>query len=453
VPITPPGQVIVVGAGASGLVAAGRAAESGAAVLVLEKTDRPGKKILISGQTRCNLTNARELADFVAMYGANGRFLYKAFKSYFREELLAFLETYGVQTKTQDDGRVFPASDDARDVVRALERYLTDSGARLQTRVPVTGILVDARRVVGVQTSSGRHPASAVILATGGASYPATGSAGDGYRMAAAVGHSIVKLRPALVPLAVFEAELARSMQGVALSGVRVTAYQCAANEIRPSMSPAREFGRGIAGNPLRAPVIESRVGDIMMTHFGVSGPAILQMSLAVVDALEHGPVSLSIDLRPALSDDELSRDLQGEFDRHGKRSYSSILDGMLPRKLGDALVRMTGIPPDRQGHQITAKERQSLADLLKSLRFNVKGPLPLAQAMVTAGGVSLDEVDPGTMGSRLVAGLYLCGEVIDIDAETGGYNLQAAFSTGYVAGQSAAAFAAGKDPSAFTAR
>ncbi len=452
-PDMPARQVIVIGAGASGLMAAGRAAESGAAVLLLEKTERSGKKILISGKTRCNLTNARELGEFVAMYGPNGRFLYKAFKSYFREELMAFLSKYGVETKTEDDGRVFPASDDARDVVRALERYLADGGARLQTRVPVTRILVDAGRVIGVETSSGRHLAAAVVLATGGASYPATGSTGDGYRIAAAVGHSIVKLRPALVPLAVFEAERARSLQGVALSGVRVMAYQCAANEIRPSMSPAREFGRGMGGKPPRTPAFESRIGDIMMTHFGVGGPAILQMSLAVVDALGHGPVSLSVDLRPALSHDELRRELQREFDRHGKRSYSSILDGLLPRKLGNAFVQMTGIPPDRQGHQITAEERESLVDLLKSLRFNVKGPLPLAQAMVTAGGVSLDEIDPGTMGSRLVAGLYLCGEVIDIDAETGGYNLQAAFSTGYVAGESAAAFATGRDPGAFTAR
>ena len=448
----PTRQVIVIGAGASGLMAAGRAAESGATVLLLEKTERPGKKILISGKTRCNLTNARESGDFVAMYGPNGRFLYKAFKKSFREELLAFLEGYGVETRTEDDGRVFPASDDARDVVRALEHYVADNGARLQTGVSVTGILVDAGRVVGVDTPSGRHLAAAVVLATGGASYPATGSTGDGYRMAAALGHSIVKLRPALVPLAVLEAELARSMQGVALSGVRVTAYQCAANEIRPSTSPPRESGRGIGGRP-RAPAIETRVGDIMMTHFGVGGPATLQMSLAVVDALDRGPVSLSIDLKPGLSREELRRELQREFDRHGKRSYSSILDGLLPRKLGNAFVQMTGIPPDKQGHEITAEERESLVDLLKSLRFNVRGPLSLAEAMVTAGGVSLDEIDPGTMGSRLVAGLYLCGEVIDIDAETGGYNLQAAFSTGYVAGQSAAAFAAGRNPGAFTGR
>ena len=437
-------QVIVIGAGASGMMAAGRAAELGANVLLLEKTERPGKKILISGKTRCNLTNTRELDDFIAMYGSNGRFLYSVFKHYFRDDLLAFLRRYGVETKTERGGRIFPASDDARDIVKAFEHYLADNGVQMQTRVQVTDILVDKGRVVGVQTKPKTYPAAAVILATGGASYPGTGSTGDGYRMAAAVGHTITKLRPALVPLVVFETERAKSMQGVSLRNVRLTAYQCAADEINPSMTPARDSGRGIMGKHPRLPIIESRMGEMMMTHFGIGGPITLQMSLAIVDALEHGPVSVSIDLKPALSGEELRKRLQRDFDRYSQRSYRNILKGLLPQKLVEPFVEMTGIPPDKRGHQIAAEERERLLSLLKSLCFNIKAPLPLAAAMVTAGGVSLKEIDPRTMASRLVAGLYFCGEVMDIDAETGGYNLQAAFSTGYVAGENAATFVTG---------
>ncbi len=434
-------RVIVVGGGASGMMAAGRAAESGANVLLLEKTERVGKKILISGKTRCNLTNIKESDDFIAMYGSNGRFLYSAFNHYFRDDLLAFLRRHGVETKTERGGRIFPVSDDARDVVRALEHYLVDNGAQTQTCAQVTNILVAKGCVVGVQTKLKTYPTAAVILSTGGVSFPVTGSTGDGYRMAAAVGHTVTRLRPALVPLVVFESEHAMSMQGVSLHNVRLTAYQCAADEIDPSMTQSRDSGRGIMGKRPHLPIIESRMGEMMMTHFGIGGPITLQMSLAIVDALEHGPVSVSIDLKPALGDKELGKRLQRDFDRYSKRSYRHILKGLLPQKLIEPFVEMTGIPPDKRGHQIVAWERELLLRLLKSLRFNIKAPLPMAAAMVTAGGVSLKEIDPHTMASRFVTGLYFCGEVMDIDAETGGYNLQAAFSTGYAAGENAATF------------
>jgi len=437
-------QVIVIGAGASGMMASGRAAELGANVLLLEKTERSGKKILISGKTRCNLTNSKEQDDFITMYGLNGRFLYSVFKHYFRVDLLAFLRRYGMETKTERGGRIFPASDDARGVVKAFEYYLADNGVQIKTRVQVTDILVNKGQVVGVRTESKTYPAAAVIMSTGGASFPGTGSTGDGYRIAAAVGHNIAKLRPALVPLVVFETERAKSMQGVSLRNVRLTAYQCASDEINLAMAPARDSGRGIMGRRPRPPIIESRMGEMMMTHFGIGGPITLQMSLAIVDALEHGPVSISIDLKPALSGKELRQRLQRDFDRYSQRSYRNILKGLLPQKLIEPFVEMTTIPPDKRGHQITAEERERLLSLLKSLRFNIKAPLPMASAMVTAGGVSLKEIDPRTMASRLVAGLYFSGEVMDIDAETGGYNLQAAFSTGYVAGENAAKFVRG---------
>jgi len=437
-------RVIVVGGGASGMMAAGRAGELGADVLLFEKTDSPGKKILISGKTRCNLTNTKELGDFIAQFGDNGRFLYSAFHRFFRDDLLSFLERYGVATKTERGGRVFPASDDARDVVGALERYLRQSGVELRSGARVSEILVDKGQVNGVRTEQGVYVAGAVILATGGASYPETGSTGDGYCMAEAVGHMIVKLRPALVPLVVAEVERAKSMQGVSLRNVRLTAFQCRGEEIDPSLTPRSDVGRGIRGKRPRFPVIESRLGEMMLTHFGIGGPITLRMSLAIVDALEKGPVSVSIDLKPALDVKQLRQRLQRDFDVHSKRSFRNILKGLLPQKMVGPFVEMTGILPDKTSSQITAEERERLLSLLKSLRFNIKSPLPLSSAMVTAGGVSLKEIDPRTMASRRVRGLYFCGEVIDLDADTGGFNLQAAFSTGYVAGESAAAFVKG---------
>jgi len=377
------------------------------------------------------------------MYGSNGRFLRNIFHRYFRDDLLAFLRRYGVETKIEPDGRIFPASDDARDVVKAFKQYLADHKVQMQTGVRATGIQVDRGRVTGVQTEQGAYPAAAIILASGGASYPSTGSTGDGYRMAEAVGHTITRLRPALVPLVVQEIQLARSMQGVSLRNVRLTAFQCRADEIDSSLTPTRDMGRGTGHEKAPWPIIESHRGEMMMTHFGISGPITLQMSLAIVDALDKGPVSVSIDLQPDLSEKQLHQLLRQDFEIHGKRSFKRIISDLLPPKMVEPFVDMTGITSDKAVNQISAEERRSIVSLLKSLRFNIKSPLPIASAMVTAGGVSLKEIDPRTMASRLVSGLYFCGEVLDLDADTGGYNLQAAFSTGYVAGEEAAAFVA----------
>jgi len=437
----PDKRIIVVGAGASGMMAAGRAAEMGIEVLLLEKMPRPGKKILISGKTRCNLTNKRDLDDFISMYGPNGRFLYRTFHRYFRDDLLMFLKRHGIETKAERGGRIFPISDDAVDVVRALQSYMSQHGVQMHTGIRVTGIQVDQGQMTGVQTEQGIYPATAVILATGGASFPGTGSTGDGYRMAESFGHTIIKLRPSLVPLVVQEVKRAQSMQGISLRNVRLTAYQCRAEEINSLRKPTSDCGRGTGREQPRKPIIESRMGEMIITHFGIGGPVTLQMSLAIVDALQKGPVSVSIDLKPALTEKQLNLRLQRDLDRYGKRGYRRILTGLLPRKMVEPFIEMSDIPGDKRGNQINAEERNRLTSLLKSLCFNIKGPLPLTSAMVTAGGISLKEIDPRTMASLLIEGLYFCGEVMDLDADTGGYNLQAAFSTGYVAGEQAAAF------------
>ncbi len=431
-------RIVVIGAGAGGMMAACRAAELGAEVLLLEKTDSPGKKILISGKSRCNLTNVKPLDDFISMYGPNGRFLYGAFNKFFRDDLLAFLKRRGVETKTERGGRIFPASDDAREVLGAFRRCMTERRVHLQTGAGVRQILIQNGRVTGVRTSLEAYPTSAVILATGGASFPATGSTGDGYRLASELGHTIVPLRPALVPLVVKEVERAKSMQGVSLKNVRLTAFRCSADEINFSPVPTFDCGRGIAGKRPHKSVIESRQGEMMFTHFGIGGPVTLLMSLAVADALKEGPVSVSLDLKPALTDKQLRNRIRRGLEDHSKRSYRNILKGLLPLKMIDPVIEMSGIPAEKLGHEITATDRDRLVSLLKSIRFNIERPLPLSSAMVTAGGVSLKEINPKTMESKLIRGLYLCGEVMDIDGDTGGYNLQAAFSTGYVAGEAA---------------
>ncbi len=432
-------QVVVAGAGASGLVAAGRAAEMGASVLLLEKTNRPANKLLLTGNGRGNLTNTADLADFMGAYGPNGRFLHGAFSRFFRDQLLDLIGRYGVETRAEPDGRVFPASNKAADVVQALRRYADEAGAVLRTGARVTGIHLSGQRIAAVMVGPEAVPAGALVLATGGASYPETGSSGDGYRLAADLGHTVVKLRPALVPLMVKEIDRARAMQGVPLKHVRLTAFQCEAACIERPARPPADSGRGITGRKPPRMVIESRTGEMMFTHFGIGGPITLLISLAVADALERGPVSVSIDLFPDLDPEAMRQRLQAEFDRFGKRSLRHLLDTLLPRKMADPLLELAGLPADRLGHQMGAAERDRLAGLLQSLRFNIKAPLPLTAATVTAGGVSLDEIDPKTMASRRVQGLLFCGEVTDLDAATGGFNLQAAFSTGWVAGEEAA--------------
>ena len=431
-------DIIVIGGGAAGLMAAGRAGEVGARVLLLEKTDGCGKKILVSGKTRCNLTNTAELKKFISMYGASGRFLHSVFHLFFRAELLDFLESHGLETKLERGGRIFPVSDNAQDVVRVFNKYLAEGKVQVNLNTQVTSIASENEEIFSVKTSSGNYRCTAVIIAAGGASWPATGSTGDGFKLSTMLGHSIVKLKPALVPLIVHEQKLTKSMQGVSLRNVRATSFQGEADLIDSTLTPKIDYGRG-ERKVARPPLIESRFGEMLFTHFGLGGPIILLMSLAVTEALDSGPVSILIDLKPALTKDQLHKRLQRDLDQSGKRRITGIIKEYLPNKMIEPFIEQTGIDKEKMAHQINAAEREKIVETLKALRFNIKSPLPLEKAIVTAGGVTLDEIDPRTMASKKVKGLYFCGEVMDIDADTGGYNLQAAFSTGYVAGESAA--------------
>ena len=434
-------DIIVIGGGAAGLMTAGRAGEVGARVLLLEKTDGCGKKILVSGKTRCNLTNSAELKKFISMYGSNGRFLHSVFHRFFRPELLSFLESHGLETKVERGGRIFPVSDNAQDMVKVFNKYLTKGKVQVKLNTQVTSIATENETIFSVNTSSGNYRSAAVIIAAGGSSWPITGSSGDGCKLSAMLGHTIVKLKPALVPLIVYEQKLSKSMQGVSLRNVRATAFQGKAGLIDSTLIPQIDYGRG-EKKVARPPLIESRFGEMLFTHFGLGGPIILLMSLAVAEALDSGPVAILIDLKPALTKEQIHKRLQRDLDQFGKRKITGIIKEYLPAKMIEPFIEQTGIDTEKMAHQISASDRDKIVELLKALRFNIKSPLPLERAIVTAGGVALDEIDPRTMASKKVKGLYFCGEVMDIDADTGGYNLQAAFSTGYVAGESAAQLA-----------
>jgi predicted Rossmann fold flavoprotein len=387
-------KIIVVGGGPAGLVAAGQAALNGVETLLLEKMDQPGRKLLITGQGRCNLTNIAPIEEFIEHFSPDGRFLYPAFSRFFAEDLQDFFDSLGVETVRERGGRVFPLSNDAREVVEALTWWVRKQGADLKSKSKVDKLILDHDRVVGVQVSqASRHRskltsqdtsapptylADSVIITTGGASYPGTGSTGDGYRLAKAVGHTIVPIRPALVPLET-SGNIAPRLRGLSLRNVNMSM-------IVDGKKKSEYFG------------------EMLFTHFGLSGPIILTVSRQVVDALnDRREVELSFDLKPALDKTKLDARLRRDFDAHGKRQYQTLLKELLPRKLIPICVEATDIDPYKQAHQITSAERNRLLTWLKDFRFQISGYRSFAQAIVTAGGVSAREIDPRTMASRLV--------------------------------------------------
>ncbi len=408
-------DMIVIGAGPAGLMAAGQSALLGAKTLLIEKMDSPARKLRITGHSRCNLTNSAPLDEFIEHYNSGGRFLRPAFRHFFNTDLIQFFAELGVPTSEEAKGRVFPSSNDAGQVVDALTTWATRSGVRLWTGTAVQRLLVEEGRIVGIRLANGHtHPASAVILAAGGASYPGTGSTGDGFRLAEAVGHTIVPIRPAVIPLDT-GGDTARQLEGLSLRDVTISLW--------------------IDGQK-RA----EETGDMLFTRLGLSGPAILTLSLGAVDGLRAGkPVRLKIDLFPQIDMQSLDTRLLSELDRSGKQQIKTLLKDLLPHRMIPVCCSMIAISPEKPANQISAKDRKRLLYLLKEFPLDVTGHRPLSAAYVTAGGVDLKEIDPRTMQSRLVPGLYFAGEVMDIDADTGGYNLQAAFSTGWLAGHSAA--------------
>ncbi len=407
-------DVVVVGGGAAGLMAGGYAAQNGADTVILEKMQRPARKLRITGKGRCNVTNSAEVVEFIKHFGKNGRFLRQAFARFFSQNLIDLLEHAGVPLVVERGGRVFPQSGKATDVVDALVKWTRKSGAEIETEKVVKELLFDGKKVCGVKLEDGEiYHAESVIITTGGKSYPLTGSTGDGYIFAETAGHSIVPTRPALVALETF-VDTSR-LADFSLRNVNV--------KLLVDSKKKREL-----------------FGELAFTDSGISGPTILSLSRDVVDALNDKKlVSICIDLKPALDEKKLDARLLRELDSNGKKDFRTLLNSLLPMKMIPYCIEQLKIPEDKICHQISGKERRELLNWFKELKFGIKKSRPFSEAIVTAGGVSTKEINPKTMESRLIENLYFAGEVLDLDADTGGYNLQAAFSTGYLAGISAA--------------
>ncbi len=399
-------DTIIIGGGPAGLAAAYASLKAGKNTAVIERNDRPGKKLLITGKGRCNITNAADISDFIANVPVNSNFLYSAFYTFTNDDLIRLLNDNGLETKVERGQRVFPKSDRAADVLKTLMKITSCADFIYNTRVK--SVLTEDACAVGVKTyDNSEIYADRIIIATGGKSYSATGSTGDGYRLASAMGHTIIEPKPSLVPL---ETDEVYDLMGLSLKNI------------------------GIKVRNKNGKIIYEDFGEMVFTHFGVSGPVILSASSHIRNADGH---TLSIDLKPALSEKQLDARILRDFEEFSRKNFSNSLDELLPKKLIPVVVELSGIPPETKIHQITKAQRQALLDVIKNFTLHIKGMRPIDEAIITSGGVKVSEINPSTMESKLVKNLYFAGEVIDVDAYTGGFNLQIAFSTGFLAGNS----------------
>ena len=404
-------SVIVVGGGPAGMMAAIRSARLGHKVLLLEKNASLGKKLLLTGKGRCNITNAAPFDEFILRFSKNAQFLRDAFKVFFNKELIDFFKERGLGLKTERQDRIFPCTDSALSVLHVLKKELAASGVEVLYNTRVKDIVIRDRKAKGVCLSSNKKiPAEAIIIATGGVSYSFTGSAGDGHRIAEKAGHAIAPLRPALVALKVKQAYV-KGLEGLSLKNIQLK----------------------FIGNKK---ALKSEIGELLFTDNGVSGPLVVSMSADLLDIFKSdGALVLEIDLKPALELKQLDLRLLREIDAVPKKTIFNLLRTMLPVRIIGLFLQIAGIDKDTKAAHVTGVERKKIVSLLKSWRFDVFGSAGIEKAMVTRGGVSLKDIDPKTMQSRIIKGLYFAGEIIDIDADTGGFNLQAAFSTGYLSG------------------
>ncbi len=406
-------KVIIIGGGAAGLMAAGKAAERGKEVHIYEKNSILGKKIYITGKGRCNITNAGDIDEFMDNIPGNPYFLYSAFYNLDSEKTVEFFNSIGVPTKVERGKRVFPVSDKAADVVNALEKYVRKNKVKVHTDSTVEGLWIENDEIKGVKLRNGKtEEATSVIVATGGLSYPGTGSTGDGYKMAKSAGHSVTKLYPSLVPLRCAQAFCERLM-GLSLKN--------AAIQIRDK----------------KGKVLYKDFGEMLFTHYGVSGPMILSASRFLLGRLDEG-LKLYIDLKPALDEKALDNRVLRDFEKYANKDFRNALDDLLPQKMIPVMTELSGIDEFKKVHDITREERKNLVKMIKNIELDITGTTGYKEAVVTSGGICIDEINPSTMESKLVKGLFFAGEIIDVDAYTGGFNLQIAFSTGFTAGMNA---------------
>jgi len=407
-------RIVVVGAGPAGMMAAIRAGELRQDITLVEKNPILGKKLLLSGKGRCNLTNACDLDSFLERFPGNSQFLRDAFKKFFNLDLMRFFEQRGLKLKTERQLRVFPQTNRADSIVGVLKKELVKNKVKIIYRAVMKDIFLQDNRIKGLLLADARIiPADRLILATGGVSYGFTGSTGQGHKLARKLGHRIIPLRPGLVPLETRQ-QYPRLLEGLTLKNIRI------------------KFSDG-------KKEIVSAIGELLFTHFGISGPLVLSLSGEITDWLkENKYVYAEIDLKPALSKEQLRSRLLREFKLNSKKTIKNTLKSFLPKRLVDVFLNMAGIIADKKVSQITQKEREGLILLFKAMRLDILRSRSIDEAMITRGGVSLKDINPRTMESRIIRGLYFAGEMIDVDADTGGFNLQAAFSTGYLAGESA---------------
>ena len=410
-------KVLIIGGGAAGMMAAAFAAKNGNRVEVFEKNEKLGKKLFITGKGRCNITNAADLEDFFSAVTSNPKFLYSAFYSFTNEQVISFFEELGVKTKVERGGRVFPVSDHSSDVIQALKSEMERLGVKINLNAEVKELITEksstGETVNGIRLVSGKKiSGDAVIVATGGISYPSTGSTGDGYRFARRCGHKVSELSPSLVPMEVKE-WYAGELMGLSLRNI----------EIRITDGKKKLY---------------QEFGEMLFTHYGVTGPVILSASSVVGKKLKDTELTLHIDLKPALTEEQLDKRVLREFETNHNRQFKNAVDSLFPSKLRPVIVELSSIPEEKKVHEITKEERLRFVRLIKDFTMTLTGLRGYNEAIITKGGVSVKEIDPGTMESKLVKGLYFAGEVLDLDAVTGGYNLQIAWSTGYLAGMNA---------------
>ena len=417
-------KIIVIGGGPAGIMAAISASQKGNQVILVEKMSTLGRKLLITGKGRCNITSSLDMEEFIKNTPGNGKFLYSCFKSFTNQDIVKFLKTQGLEVKEERGNRIFPVTDKSKDVLDCFIKKLKELKVQIIYNTKVEEILIktyekeNISKVIGIRTNKGKIEADKIILATGGKSYPLTGSTGDGYKMAKHIGHTITMIKPSLVPLEIYDKKLCKELQGLSLKNVKIKLIDIEKEKI-----------------------IYEDFGEMLFTHFGVSGPIILSASAHLVryknidDKLKNKKIILKIDLKPAITEEKLNQRLLRDFEEFKNKQYKNSLTKILPQKLIPIIIEKSNIDENKKVNEIKKEERTKLVKLLKNFELEIKNLRPIEEAIITSGGINIKEINPKTMESKLVKGLYFAGEIIDVDSYTGGFNLQIAYSTGYMAG------------------
>ena len=411
-------KVIVIGGGPAGMMSAISSAEIGNQVILIEKMQSLGRKLLITGKGRCNITSSLDMEEFIKNTPGNGMFLHSCYKQYTNKDIIKFLRKEGLEVKEERGNRIFPITNKSLDVLKCFTKKIKELNINVMYNTKVEEILIEKDRIVGIKANGREFNADKVILATGGKSYPLTGSTGDGYELAKKLGHTITKIHPSLVPLETYEKDICKRLQGLSLRNVKIML-----KDIENNKNIYEDFG------------------EMVFTHFGVSGPIILSASAHLVrykkieEKLKNKKIILSIDLKPALSIEKLDTRILRDFNNQKNKYFKNSLDELLPQKLIDIIVEKSKIAPSKKVNEITKEERRQILATLKQFEITLKDFRPIEEAIITSGGINIKEINPKTMESKLIKGLYFAGEIIDVDSYTGGFNLQIAYSTGYVAG------------------